>query len=100
MTLYVGVRMNRPEPRKYPAGQKVFQNIGCLVFSTFMFALMFGNALGNVESLIESKDEVGHAAISRFFYVAGDSLGGEFAKWKQEVEKADPDKPNEEEYVW
>jgi divalent metal cation (Fe/Co/Zn/Cd) transporter len=85
MTLYVGVRMNRLEPRKYPAGQSKFQSIGCLVFSTFMFALMFGNALGNIESLIESKDEVGFAAISRFFHTTEDYKNDDFEAWSKEV---------------
>jgi len=67
MVLYTGARMRMSEPKRYPAGQKKFQSIGCLVFSTFMFALMFGNALGNIETLTESPDEVGKEAIQGLF---------------------------------
>jgi len=84
MTLYTGYRMTQIDQKRYPCGQAKFQSIGCLVFATFMFALMFGNALGNVESLIESKDEVGVMAISRFF-TQTESLGGQFKDWHAEV---------------
>lgn len=67
ITLYTGYKMSQLDFKKYPAGQGKFQSIGCLVFSTLMFALMFGNALGNLESLLESKDDIGFGAISRFF---------------------------------
>jgi divalent metal cation (Fe/Co/Zn/Cd) transporter len=67
MVLYTGYRMRMEDKKRYPAGQRKFQSIGCLVFSTFMFALMFGNALGNIETLTESPDEVGKEAITGFF---------------------------------
>jgi divalent metal cation (Fe/Co/Zn/Cd) transporter len=67
MVLYTGYRMRMVDTKRYPAGQRKFQSIGCLVFSTFMFALMFGNALGNIETLTESPDEVGKDAITGFF---------------------------------
>jgi len=67
ITLYTGYRMSQVDPKRYPAGQGKFQSIGCLVFSTLMFALMFGNAISNLEGLVESKDDVGFKAISRFF---------------------------------
>lgn len=91
MTLYIGYRMSRTDPVRYPVGQSKFQSIGCLVFSTFMFALMVGNALGNIESLIESEDDVGQAAISRMFWQTGspNNLGGEFEKWRKHVEWKD-----------
>lgn len=95
MTLYTGYRMTLIDTKRYPVGQGKFQSIGCLVFSTFMFALMFGNSLGNIESLIESKDEIGYAAISRFFYQTED-LGGSFTDWHKEVSW---DK-SEEAYEW
>lgn len=93
ISLYTGYRMTQTDQKKYPAGQSKFQHIGCLVFSTFMFALMFGNALGNAESLVESEDQVGKAAISRFFYQTGD-LGTEFQgfeKWHGAVALSDGD---------
>jgi hypothetical protein len=52
-----------------------------------MFALMFGSALGNLESIIESEDDIGYAAISRFFYTTPDLP--EFKDWHQEVVYAD-----------
>jgi len=67
ITLYTGYKMTNVDHKRYPVGHGKFQSIGCLVFSTLMFALMFGNALGNVESLLESKDDIGFEAITRFF---------------------------------
>jgi hypothetical protein len=89
VTLYTGHRMNKLEPKRYPVGQTKFQSIGCLVFSTFMFAFFFGNAVENIKELVESRDDVGHLAISRFFYQAGEGLGGNFAMWRDEVEETD-----------
>jgi divalent metal cation (Fe/Co/Zn/Cd) transporter len=86
MTLYTGYRMSKIDTKAYPVGQNKFQHIGCLVFSSFMFALMFGSALGNLESIIESEDDIGFAAVSRFFHTQGDaSLSPEFATWSKEV---------------
>eukprot|EP00933_Yihiella_yeosuensis_P068655 TRINITY_DN7451_c2_g1_i1.p1 TRINITY_DN7451_c2_g1~~TRINITY_DN7451_c2_g1_i1.p1 ORF type:complete len:483 (+),score=82.01 TRINITY_DN7451_c2_g1_i1:100-1449(+) len=84
ITLYTGYRMSQPDHKKYPSGQSRFQNIGCLVFSTLMFALMFGNALGNIEDLIESKDEIGFEAITKFF--GQTKFVDEFEQWGEEVE--------------
>jgi divalent metal cation (Fe/Co/Zn/Cd) transporter len=89
MTLYTGYRMTNIDRRRYPAGQAKFQSIGCLVFSTFMFALMFGNALGNVEDLGAGKDYVGELALGRFFDQAAAYMGDEFVKWSKEVEFKD-----------
>lgn len=96
ITLYTGYKMRRVDKKKYPAGQGNFQNIGCLVFSTLMFALMFGNALGNLESLVESADDVGHQALNRFFYMNkyGDDNKGEIKKWSDDV------KFEKDEYEW
>jgi divalent metal cation (Fe/Co/Zn/Cd) transporter len=98
ITLYTGVRMRQIDLKRYPAGQGKFQNIGCLVFSTLMFSLMFGNALGNLESLVESEDDVGFKAVSRFFYMNkyGDLNTGDFKKWSDEVAYDDA----EDEYQW
>jgi len=63
------------------------------VFSTFMFSLMFGNALGNVEGLIESSDEIGQAAISRFFWQTP-ALKGDFEVWRKELNI------KEDKFVW
>jgi len=75
MVLYTGYRMRMIDTKRYPAGQRKFQSIGCLIFSTFMFALMFGNALGNVETLTESADDVGKDAITGFFVKTGRAWG-------------------------
>ncbi|CAE7451858.1 MTP3 [Symbiodinium pilosum] len=93
ITLYTGYRMTHVDFKKYPVGQKKFQSIGCLVFSTLMFALMFGNALSNLESLIESKDDIGHKAITRFFQQTGSV--SEFSQWRADLECTD-----EEECTW
>mmetsp|Transcript_91508 Transcript_91508/g.218136 ORF Transcript_91508/g.218136 Transcript_91508/m.218136 type:complete len:462 (+) Transcript_91508:80-1465(+) len=85
ITLYTGYRMTNVDLKKYPVGQKKFQSIGCLVFSTLMFALMFGNALGNLESLIESKDDIGYMAITRFFQQTTGSIS-DFDAWKDDLE--------------
>eukprot|EP00931_Biecheleriopsis_adriatica_P070437 TRINITY_DN44204_c0_g1_i1.p1 TRINITY_DN44204_c0_g1~~TRINITY_DN44204_c0_g1_i1.p1 ORF type:complete len:484 (+),score=105.76 TRINITY_DN44204_c0_g1_i1:70-1452(+) len=84
ITLYTGYRMANMDEKRYPAGQGKFQSIGCLVFSTLMFALMFGNALANMKSLAETKDDIGFQAISRFFAQTG-SLGGDFEHWHNAV---------------
>ncbi|CAE7032501.1 MTPC3, partial [Symbiodinium sp. CCMP2456] len=84
ITLYTGYRMTNVDLKKYPVGQKKFQSIGCLVFSTLMFALMFGNALGNLESLIESKDDIGYMAITRFFQQTTGSIS-DFDEWKDDL---------------
>jgi len=94
ISLYTGYRMTKHEPQRYPMGQGKFANIGCLVFSTFMFSLMFGNALGNVEGLIESSDEIGQAAISRFFWQTP-ALKGDFEVWRKELSINE-----EDEFVW
>ncbi|CAE7494054.1 MTP3 [Symbiodinium natans] len=83
ITLYTGYRMTNVDLKKYPVGQKKFQSIGCLVFSTLMFALMFGNALGNLESLIESKDDIGYMAITRFFQQTGSIT--DFSRWHRDL---------------
>jgi len=93
ITLYTGYRMASIDRKKYPIGQSKFESLGCLVFSTLMFAMLFGNALGNLDSLAESKDDVGYKAISRFFHQAGGALGqpdGEFLSWNKDV-KLDQD---------
>jgi len=95
ISLYTGYKMSTIDRKRYPAGQGKFQNIGCLVFSTFMFALMFGNLLGNVESLIESKDEVGMEAINRFFYQTGE-LKGDFTAWNKAITWDD----GEDKFAW
>jgi divalent metal cation (Fe/Co/Zn/Cd) transporter len=122
MVLYTGARMRMIEPKRYPAGQKKFQSIGCLVFSTFMFALMFGNALGNIETLTESPDEVGKEAIEGIFektreaFNAGqeeflpwaawyNALDNETDKWKKYEDLTDEQKKEDnmelpEGYVW
>lgn len=94
ISLYTGYRMTKNEPQRYPMGQGKFANIGCLVFSTFMFSLMFGNALGNIEGLIESPDQIGKKAISRLFWQTP-ALGGDFAVWRSELTLNEDD-----EYVW
>ncbi|CAJ1366932.1 unnamed protein product [Effrenium voratum] len=91
ITLYTGYRMTNVDKKRYPVGQGKFQSIGCLVFSTLMFALMFGNALGNLESLVESKDDVGHAAVTRFFQQTEEV--DDFKKWRDDLDC-------EEECVW
>lgn len=85
ISLYTGYRMANPDSRRYPAGQGKFQSIGCLVFSTLMFTLMFGNALGNVESLMESKDDIGMKSITRFFCQT-EELGGDFKDWHKDID--------------
>lgn len=85
IALYTNRKMSTPEPKKYPVGQSKFQSIGCLVFSTFMFAIFFGNALGNLEALVQGPDDIGYMAISRFFHHAGEDLGNDFAAWHAEV---------------
>mmetsp|Transcript_25951 Transcript_25951/g.46913 ORF Transcript_25951/g.46913 Transcript_25951/m.46913 type:complete len:458 (-) Transcript_25951:114-1487(-) len=95
ITLYTGYRMTNLDTSRYPVGQSKFQNIGCLVFSTLMFALMFGNALNNLETLMETKDEVGYKAISRFFYQT--EAVGKFADWHADVKLENAAR---EIYVW
>lgn len=88
MVLYTGYRMRNEDKKRYPAGQRKFQSIGCLVFSTFMFALMFGNSLNNIETLTEGKDEIGEEAIQTFFrntktaYMADDTRGLNKTLWE------------------
>jgi len=94
MALYTSYRMQHWEPKRYPVGQAKFQSIGCLIFSTFMFAVMFGNALGNIEGLIEGPQDIAFSAISRFFHQTGEDLGGDFAIWHRSVV------PTNSGYVW
>jgi len=70
ITLYTGVRMAAVDRKRYPVGQAKFESLGCLVFSTLMFAMMFGNALGNLEGVLETNDDVGQWAVNRLFLQA------------------------------
>lgn len=67
ITLYTGYRMARTDNKMYPIGNGRFEPIGVLIFSTLMAALMFGNALGNLEEITNSS-EIGRGdAVNNFW---------------------------------
>jgi hypothetical protein len=50
-----------------------------------MFALMFGNSMGNLEGLTETDDAIGYTAISRFWDQATKGLPGQWAEYRKDL---------------
>jgi len=67
ITLYTGCKMSQIDLQRYPIGQTRFESIGVLVFSTLMAAMMFGNALGNIETLSEVAEKDREETIMDFW---------------------------------
>lgn len=66
VSLYTGIKMNQDDPINFPVGQAMMEPIGVLTFSTLMAAMMFQNALGNIEELLEEQETSNEEAIGRF----------------------------------
>lgn len=67
ITLYTGYRMSTINPKEFPVGQSRFEAIGVLIFSVLMAAMMFGNALSNIESLSEVAEKNREESIMDFW---------------------------------
>jgi len=67
ITMYTGYRMAQVDIKNFPIGQSRFEPVGVLVFSTLMAAMMFGNALGNLEDILDGGETEREEAVGRFW---------------------------------
>lgn len=67
ITLYTGYRMANVNMKAFPIGQHRFEPLGVLIFSVLMAAMMFGNALSNVEDLVGEHEKEREIAVGEFW---------------------------------
>lgn len=85
ITMYTGYRMAQVDLKSFPIGQSRFEPVGVLVFSTLMAAMMFGNALGNLEEILDGGETEREEAVKRFWsslFSPVEEKEGDVYEWK------------------